>query len=130
MLAHIRARILEKLVEAGSVMLASSGTAGIQISACPARPVGLRLYLLIPAMSDHLLNLEQDPIVTITSDLWRLNGLARLRGTPCPFTDVEARWHRVVEIRPSLFEFLSEDGQQVAETIDVEESDLADSRQE
>lgn len=126
MLVHLRTRIIEKLSRAEIVMLATSGPAGVQISACPARPVGLRLYILLSVTSEHLVNLEHNPDAAIIQDLWRLSGTAAPFELASPFSETEARWHRVVEVRPRRFEFLASDAVQVLETIDVEETDLLD----
>jgi hypothetical protein len=124
MLAHLRARITHKLSETEFVMLATSGPAGVQIGQCRARSVGLLIYLMLPTASEHLVNLEHIPEAAVTADLWQLTGIARLDEKQHPFSERETRWHSVVEIRPRRFEFLGEMGGQVAETIDVEESDL------
>ena len=123
MLAHLRRRIVEALRQQKTVMLASCGPAGLEIGPCEARADGLRLILLIPATSEHLVNIEENPEVAITQDHWRLSGIATAaRDHPlCP--EAEQSGLAPLIVRPCRFEFLTQDTHQVAETIDIGPND-------
>ena len=58
MLNHLRAKAEQAFSAARSVILASSGPAGLQADSVLCRSEGLCLYLLVPRTSDQLLNLE------------------------------------------------------------------------
>jgi hypothetical protein len=63
------------------------------------------LYLLIPATSDHLYNLEHEPQVVLTTDHWQLRGSVKTTGQVQPAgTNLAAINHPhtdvVVEVTP------------------------------
>ncbi len=123
MLEHLRRRIVEALREEKTVNLATHGPAGLEISPCEARSDGLTLFLLIPATSEHLVNIEANPEVAITQDHWRLTGTAisPCDSLLCPETEQSGLTRMVV--CASRFEFLAKDTLQVMETIDIGEDD-------
>ncbi len=124
MLKHLRQRIVLALQESTLVILASSGPAGLEISPCECRSEGLRLLLLIPGTSEHLVNIELNPQVAITQDHWRLAGKAKpVQNQQC----FQAGYgKKLLQVLPSRFEFLAQDTNQVVETIDIDEDDRRD----
>jgi hypothetical protein len=119
-----RKRVLEQLSSTEVVKLATSGPTGIQMSACASRSRGTRLFVRLPAASEHLVNLETDDEVALTDDRWRLVGKARLCVEGHPFTREEARWHQVIVTLPARFEFLDKDGTQAVEAMDIKQKDI------
>ena len=125
MLNHLRQHIAATLANARSATLASSGPAGLQAQVVPCAASGVQLYLLLPRTSDHLLNLEHDPTVVVTTAEWQMFGRARL------VTEVEhaaaqlldapdARWSVVVVVQPTRVAIAQRTGWGAAETIDLE----------
>lgn len=106
MLDHLRQRVIEALSSVQSATLSTYGEAELQASHLPCEAVGLHLYLLLPAPSDHLLNLENRPEVVVTTPSWQLRGTAVvLEAAAYPpqlslWHKPEAQWSRLVEIRP------------------------------
>jgi hypothetical protein len=85
-----------------------------------------RLYLLLPRTSDHLLNLEHDPVAVVTTAEWQVSGRARvvteaecaaaMRLMDAP----EAPWSVVIEVQPTRVSIAQREGWGAAETIDLE----------
>lgn len=124
MLSHLRARIVEALEQSPSVMLATSGPAGLQLSTCAAWHDDLRLVLLVPQQSDHLVNLETAAAAAVTGPGWRATGIGQVRPTPAAALNLEASelaWKAVVELQLVRFEFVEADGATVYETIDIDD---------
>jgi len=125
MLDHLFQRVVECLAQARSVTLATCGPAGLQagVFSCEAR--GMRLYLLVPQTSDHLLNLESETFVVATTDTWRVDGRAhRLSSLERPTNlallyTPDAHWGELVELCPIRLQVLNPSGWGYAETIDV-----------
>jgi hypothetical protein len=127
MLDHFRQRAADTLAGPKSATLATSGPGGLQADAFPCQAVGLRLYLLVPRTSEHLVNLEGDPSVVVTAEGWRLRGEARV----VPQTENNARlhlheasgdpWSLLVEVRPRRLEMGRRNGWGYAETFDLED---------
>lgn len=126
MLDHLRQRIVETLAPVRFATLSTYGPAELQAALLPCEPSGLRLYMLLPATSDHLLNLESQPAVVVTTPAWQLRGTALvLRSTDAPphlclQRKPEAQWSRLVEIQPTRVHIRRRDGWGYSETIDVE----------
>lgn len=126
MLNHLRQRAAEALARPRSATLATSGSGGLQADEVPCQGVGLRLYLLLPSTSEHLVNLEGDPSVVINADGWRLLGIARTLPPgerPPGLTLSEGprgRWSCVVEVRASRLDFGRRDGWGYRETLDLD----------
>src|SRR5436309_2603231 len=78
MLTHLRQHIAATLAPVRSATLATSGPAGLQANVVPCMASDIQLYLLLPRTSDHLLNLEDDPAVVITTAEWQVRGRARM----------------------------------------------------
>lgn len=123
MLKHLRQRIVQVLQESKVVALASSGPAGLEISPCECWSEGIRLFVLIPSTSEHLVNIELNPQVAITQDHWRLVGTAKPAQNQTHFQAGERYGKKPLEVHPSRFEFMAQDSNQVVETIDIGEDD-------
>lgn len=78
MLETLRFRVMESLSEVSSATLSTNGPGGIQAGFFPCEADDLALYLLIPASSDVLFNLEADPAAVITTPRWQLEGEAEV----------------------------------------------------
>lgn len=126
MLSHLRQRVTDTLASAHSATLSTYGAAELQATSLPCESSGLILYILLPATSDHLLNLESNPEVVVSTPEWQLRGTAvildsanfptslRLPGRP------EAQWSRLVEILPYRLHIRRQNGWGYSETIDIE----------
>src|SRR5512141_1585552 len=123
MLNYAQERAREALATVGTVVLATSGPAGVQVGEFACESVDLNLYLLVPQTSDHLFNLEQEPRVALLSDGWELKGRARpisaeethpeLRLLKAP----NAPWSVLIGITASQLQIRRRDGWGAAETI-------------
>jgi hypothetical protein len=126
MLTHLRERIATTLAPVRIATLATSGPAGLQAHVLPCVASGIQLYLLLPCTSDHLLNLEADPAVVVTTAGWQLRGRARVLTTaehPAAVTLLDAPdapWSVVVEVQPTCVAIAQRTGWGTAETIDLE----------
>ncbi len=127
MLSHLRQHIEAAFAPIDMATLATVGPAGLQATSLPCRSIGMRLYLLVPKTSDHLVNLEYDRATVVTSDHWQVRGRARLlQPVECPATlpwATETRWHQIVEIEPARVDIGLHGGWGATETIDVETAD-------
>lgn len=124
MLNYARQRAMEALRRPDRAVLATSGPAGLQASEYPCEADGLCLYLLIPQTSDHLFNLEHDPVVTMISEWWELKGEACVLPPNPPGLELgllrepEAEWCRLVRIEPHQIQIRREKGWGYLETIE------------
>lgn len=127
MLDHLRQRVIQALASVQAATLSTYGAAALQATLLPCEAAGLRLYLLLPATSDHLLNLESQPEAVVTTADWQLRGTAVIlshTGYPPNLTLLqkpEAQWSRLVEIRPSQLNIRRCNGWGFSETIDIED---------
>ncbi len=125
MLDHLREHVATTLAQTTTVALATHGPAGLLINVFPCAAVDLRLYVQVPRISDHLVNLEADPEVTVATCHWQARGRARVvprteRPANLPLASMpEARWCELVEIQPVRVDIAHETGWGAAETIDV-----------
>jgi hypothetical protein len=78
MLETLRLRVIESLNKADAATLSTNGPGGIQAGFFPCEANKLDLYLLIPASSDVLFNLETNSAVVITTPSWQLEGEAKV----------------------------------------------------
>lgn len=78
MLDYVRQRAREILCDAWSVVLATSGPAGVRAGEFACEVFDLQLFLLLPQTSDHLYNIEHDPHVTLLTPDWEMQGLAEI----------------------------------------------------
>jgi hypothetical protein len=74
MLRVLRLQALDRIGNTRAC-LATSGPGGLQASNITFRVRGECLYLLLPAGSDHLANLEQSPELLLTTEDWQVRGL-------------------------------------------------------
>lgn len=126
MLDHLRQRVIEALASVQFATLSTYGEAALQATLLPCEAIDLQLYLLLPATSDHLLNLESQPEVVVTTPEWQLRGTAMIL-TPTDFPPnltllqkPEAQWSRLVAVRPSQFNLRRANGWGFSETIDID----------
>lgn len=127
MLDHLRARIEAALAEPVAALLITQGPGGLQASSWPCAALGLSLYLLVPAASDHRLNLDgPDPVaVVVVAEGWRLEGRAWPVGAdrepPVTLTQrPDAPWSVVIEIRPERLHLLRPGGWGDCETLTID----------
>jgi hypothetical protein len=123
-LQHIRQRVAEALVKASTVTLSTYGPADIQAGVFACEAAGVTLYLLVPRTSDHLFNLENNPIVVATTETWQLRGTARVveqRPIGLALLDrPDASWCELVEMRPTRMQIRRSEGEGYAETFDID----------
>ena len=124
MIDHLKKKVIQSLFSVHEVILSTFGPAELQSSqvACEARE--LRIYLLIPRSSDHLLNVDQTHLVVLVSPVWELRGLAHtLPPTETPANLMlaqlpQASWCRLVEVNPTRMTLTANPGAEHIETID------------
>jgi len=78
MLETLRQRVMQTLKAETTVTLSSGGPGGIQAGFFPCEADDLALYLLVPASSDVLFNLESETAVVITTPHWQMEGEAKI----------------------------------------------------
>ena len=121
--AHLRA--IEALSLPRTVVLATSGPAGVQAGEFPCEAKGLALYLLVPRTSDHLFNLEHNSTVTLLASEWELKGEAHAMVANVPGLELEllrepgAEWCVLLRIDPFRMHIRKEGGWGNIETIDL-----------
>jgi hypothetical protein len=124
MLNHLRQHIATTLAPARSATLATSGPAGLQAQVAPCVASGIQLYMLLPRTSDHLLNLEHDPAVVVTTAEWQVFGRARvvkeLDQVPALLDAPDAPWSVMIVVQPTRVAITQRTGWGAAETIDLE----------
>jgi hypothetical protein len=112
MLDWLRHEAAARLAGIHACTLASAGPAGVQASwvACLAQE--LRLYLLLPAVADHLVNIEATSEVALAGDGWRLTGGGICLGEDAgPWMSTRQPWQMVVEVIPIRLYLDGENGQ-------------------
>jgi hypothetical protein len=124
MLHHLRQHIAATLEQAHSATLATSGPAGLQAHVVRCAASDIKLYLLLPRTSDHLLNIEHDSAVVVTTVEWQMSGRARVlaeaESAAAPLLKApDAPWSVVVEIQPTRVSIAQRQGWGAAETIDL-----------
>ena len=87
MLEPLRLRVSDALGDKTTATLSTNGPAGIQAGFFPCEADGLTLYLLVPAVSDVLFNLESERAVVITTPGWQMEG----EGEIVPLSQAPAR---------------------------------------
>jgi hypothetical protein len=78
MLEPLRLRVIGALKNESSATLSTNGPGGIQAGFFPCEADGQTLYLLVPAASDVLFNLESETAVVITTPRWQMEGEAEV----------------------------------------------------
>lgn len=84
MLETLRVRVAEALRAEPAATLSTNGPGGIQAGYFPCEGDGQILYLLVPASSDVLFNLESETAVVVTTPRWQMEGDAEV----CALTEV------------------------------------------
>lgn len=79
MLESLRRRVSGALKDESWATLSTMGPGGIQAGFFPCEAHGLTLYLLAPASSDVLFNLESETAVIVTTPRWQVEGEAAVR---------------------------------------------------
>ena len=127
MLDHLRQRVMEALASVSTATLSTYGAATLQATLLPCEAIDLQLYLLLPATSDHLLNLESHPNVVVTTPDWQLRGTAVVL-TPADYPPnltllqkPEAQWGRLLAVCLGQFNIRRPNGWGFSETIDIED---------
>jgi hypothetical protein len=126
MLDHLRHRVIEILASTHAVTLSTYGAADLQATMLPCESSDLTLFILLPATSDHLLNLKSRPKVVATTPDWQLRGTAVLLDSKDIPPDLEllrkpeAQWSRLIKICPARFHIRRRNGWGYSETIDIE----------
>lgn len=126
MLEHLRQRVIESLASAQFATLSTYGAAELQANLLPCESSDLTLFILLPATSDHLLNLQSQPKVVVTTPDWQLRGTAAvLNGLDIPpdlelFHKPEAQWSRLIKVLPTQLHLRRRNGWGYSETIDIE----------
>jgi hypothetical protein len=127
MLDHLRQRVIETLASAQTATLATYGPAGLQVSLLPCEAADMQLYLLLPATSDHLLNLENQSEAMVSTAAWQLRGRAVALNSADNLPDLgllqkaEAQWGRLVVISPTQLNIRRGRGWGYSETIDIDD---------
>ncbi|MFO7681770.1 MAG: hypothetical protein R6X34_17135 [Chloroflexota bacterium] len=78
MLEPLKLRVIAALQAESAATLSTNGPGGIQAGFFPCEADDLTLYLLVPASSDVLFNLETETAVIITTSHWQLEGEAHM----------------------------------------------------
>lgn len=78
MLESLRNRVMMALSGESAATLSTNGPGGIQAGFFPCEATGLTLYMLAPASSDVLFNLESETAVVITTPRWQMEGEAEV----------------------------------------------------
>ena len=124
MLDHLHQRAADVLASANTVTLVTYGPADLQANSFPCEVLDLRLYLLVPRISDLLFNIESNPAVVVTSEAWQLRGSARILvderrpATLSLLHSAGAGWCEVVEVTPSRLQITQPNERGHQETID------------
>src|SRR4051812_24100186 len=82
MLEYLREHDATVLAQSTTAALATDGPAGLLVDVVPCATAGLRLYMLVPRTSDHLVNLEATPEAAIATCRWQARGNAHVVPKP------------------------------------------------
>jgi hypothetical protein len=77
MLEELRYRAATALTWPRTATVVTYGPAGLQADLVPCAAQDLHLFLLVPSTSEHLLNLEANPELVLTTATWRARGRGR-----------------------------------------------------
>jgi hypothetical protein len=126
MINHLRHRLANLLSTADTVVLATAGPAGVQARSFRCQSQGTILYLLLPGTSDHLLNLEHDDEVLVSTPGWQVRGRGRVLPLLAAPVDLglsqspAADGCVLLEIHPRQLQVYRMDGWGFSETLDIE----------
>jgi hypothetical protein len=108
-----------------SVILATKGPDGVQVSEFPCEALDLKLYLLVPQTSDHLFNLEHVSTVSLLTEIWDLKGEAQTLSPDSNnlkldiLREPQAQWSVLVRVRPIKLQIRNGEGWGNLETLDI-----------
>lgn len=125
MLPHIYEHIAAILAPVQQATLATYGPAGLLANVLPCVAEGMRLFLLLPLTSDHLLNLEHSPTVAVATDDWHVRARARVLSSaqsallPYFAAAPEKPWSVVLQVELVRLHRMQRDGWGAAETFDL-----------
>ena len=126
MLREMRQHVRDLLAPVKTATLSTTGPAGIQAHPFPCEPSDIHLFLLLPEVSDHLLNLEFDPTAVASTNLWVLRGAGHVlplsaapKGLLLPHAEAAADCV-LLEIIPAQMQVYRPDGWGFMETIDID----------
>ncbi len=74
MLETLKLRVIEALKDESAATISTNGPGGIQAGFFPCEADDLTLFLLVPASSDILFNLQTETAVVITTPRWQMEG--------------------------------------------------------
>ena len=117
MLEWLRHEATIRLARITACTLATAGPAGVQASWEECLAHGLRLYFLVSAAADHIINLESTNDVALAGEGWRLVGTGKcLTDTATDWLLTRHPWQVVIEIIPTTFYLAGE--QEQTQSID------------
>jgi hypothetical protein len=117
--------------------LSTTGEANLEASMVTCVIAGGRIYALVPATADHLLNLEHETEAILTTFSWQVRGTARIipaarsqDGTmPADIVrDASARGLAVVEVLPLRMHMTDSGSWHTLQTIDFDPPGSAEDR--
>ncbi len=122
MLSQFRKRVYEAFEPCTRLVLATYGPAGLQVSRCPCTASQGSLYVRVLRTSEHLTNLQQEPLAVALTHTWRMRSRTVLVGEGEAVNVALDRqpWEILVCLKPITFEFISPDGMTPSETIDLD----------
>lgn len=126
MLEHLRQRVIEALAPVHAATLSTYGPAELQAGLLPCESAGICLYFLVPATSDHLLNLEKQAEAVVSTPEWQLRGKATMLAVEAYPADLEllqqpeAQWSRLILVEPVRLHIRRRSGWGYSETIDMD----------
>ncbi len=125
MLDYAHQRASEALSLPRTVVLATSGPAGVQAGEFPCEAIDLELFLLVPKTSDHLFNLEHNSSVSLLTAGWEMQGNAQVMPSELLnlklglLQDPSAKWCVLVRVDPCILQIRRKKGWGNLETIDL-----------
>ena len=110
--AHLQRRVNDLLHRHNSATLATCGPAGPQVSIVSFGVQQLCIHLTLSYGSDHLFNLETQPLLALLTSSWRLHGQGYM------IDDTYQHQQATVVVTATRLHILSNDSQHTIETID------------
>lgn len=126
MLDNFRQSIRAALSQERMATISTYGAAGLQAGRFPCEADGMRLFLLVPATSDLLHNLEQQNVLVVTTASWQVHGRGRIAAPdelPAGMRllkEPDSRWCVPIEVHLVRFERAQSQGWGFRERIDLE----------
>jgi hypothetical protein len=125
MLDYAHQRAAEMLQLPRTIVLVTSGPAGLQAGRFACQAIGLDLYLLVPRTSDQLFNLEHDSSVLVLAPGWELKGEAQRIPAEAALVELNllqepaAPWCVLVQVKPRRLQIHRTGGWGNLETLDL-----------